>query len=301
MHPWLARWERGLPDNQKYRPQVTRRSRALQVRGMAYRVHEWGEPRHPALLMLHGWGDCGASFQFTVDALQRDWYVLAPDWRGFGDSAHNTGAYWFPDYVADLDALLTALSLPAPYRLIGHSMGGNIAALFAGAFPERVGALVNVEGFGLPDSDPTDAPARYRKWVEAVRDRREHPGYADIDELVERILQRSPRMPRQRARFVAEQWSAPDAAGRWHLKADMAHRWPNAILYRRAEARACWQQVTAPTLLVSGTATDFTGAAASWRDPDYPHARHVRIDDAGHMVHFEQPAALAREIESFLA
>jgi len=116
----------------------------LHLRGLDYRVHEWGDPQDPALIMLHGWGDCGASFQFTVDELQRDWYVVAPDWRGFGDSAHNDGAYWFPDYVADLDALLAALAVPEPCRLVGHSMGGNVAALFAGAFPDRVSGLVNV-------------------------------------------------------------------------------------------------------------------------------------------------------------
>uniref|UniRef100_UPI002362DFF1 alpha/beta fold hydrolase n=3 Tax=Pseudomonadota TaxID=1224 RepID=UPI002362DFF1 len=80
----------------------------------------------PPLVLLHGWMDVGASFQFVVDALAGDREVIALDWRGFGLSeASGAGCYWFPDYLADLDALLDAVSPSAPVDLLGHSMGGN--------------------------------------------------------------------------------------------------------------------------------------------------------------------------------
>lgn len=294
-----------MPGEQKYRPRLERRTRHLQLRGCDYHVHEWGTARQPCLVMLHGWGDSGASFQFTVDELARDWHIVAPDWRGFGDSSHNAAGYWFPDYIADLDAMLAALGMQEPATLIGHSMGGNVAALFAGVFPDRVAALVNVEGFGLSDSDPAEAPARYRKWIQASRHGRQHHGYADIGELVARIRERSPRLAESRARFVAEHWATRDADGRWRLKADSAHRWPNPVLYRRAEARACWQQISAPVLLVTGADTEFADAATRWHaagaNADYAAASVLQIAAAGHMVHFEQPQALAAAIEAFLA
>ena len=114
------------------------------------------------LFMLHGWMDVSASFQFTVDAFARDWHVLAPDWRGFGLSQRAPGGYWFPDYIADLDALLEACTPDAAVPVVGHSMGGNVAGLYAGIRPERVSKLVLAEGFGLPRTVPAQAPGRYR-------------------------------------------------------------------------------------------------------------------------------------------
>lgn len=293
-----------MPELHDYSPRSTRRERRVQVRGTKHCVHEWGDSALPTLVMLHGWGDTGASFQFTVDELAGDWHVLAPDWRGFGDSGHNSGSYWFPDYLADLDALLLELGLAEPVTLVGHSMGGNIGALFAGVFPSRVAALINVEGFGLPDSDPASAPERLRKWLNAAQARREHPGYETLVPLVERIRRSSPRIDDARAMFIARHWARQAADGHWHLRADIAHRWPNPVLYRRAEARACWREISAPVLLVAGADTEYQAALEAWRAPqadgDYPHARLEIIQEAGHMLHFEQPRALAAVIEAFL-
>ncbi|MEQ8206787.1 MAG: alpha/beta hydrolase [Woeseia sp.] len=286
-----------------YKPRVTKREQRLTIRGMDCRVHEWGDPLAPPLLYLHGWGDCAATFQFVVDHLRGERRVIAPDWRGFGDSAHNPEAYWFPDYLADVDAVLSALQLPPSIPVVGHSMGANVAALFAGVFPERVSALINIEGFGLPDSDPDDAPKNYRRWIETARSRREHPGFATPGKLIERIRERSPTIDDERARFVAACWTRQDAHGRLHLKADMAHRWPNAVLYRRAEVIACWQRIKAPTLLVCGAESDFRDGVKVWQDParcPFPNARCVTVPAAGHMLQFEQPGLLATHLEDFL-
>ena len=69
-------------------------------------VRHWGDESAPKLFMIHGWMDISASFQFVVDAFKRDWHVIAPDMRGFGHSGWAKGGYWFPDYLADLEALL---------------------------------------------------------------------------------------------------------------------------------------------------------------------------------------------------
>lgn len=284
-----------------YRPRTEKHERRLAIRGIEHCVHEWGTQGNPLIVLLHGWGDCGATFQFLVDELRQPSFIVAPDWRGFGDSEHNAGAYWFPDYLADLDALLEHYSPDAPAVLVGHSMGGNVAALYAGVRPDRVAALVNAEGFGLPDSIPASAPENYRRWLRACRARRSHPGYADADALVEKIKAGSPALSDERARFVAACWAR--GTPRLHLKADMAHRWPNAVLYRRAEALACWREITAPTLLIYGKETAFADAAAAWQQDGsrpVPQAVVQGVPGAGHMLHFEQPAALAAAIEAFL-
>lgn len=288
-----------------YTPKVPPRSAWHRVRAVDYHVSEWGDHEAPLIIVLHGWGDTGACFQFVVDALHADYFVIAPDWRGFGETRYRCEAYWFPDYLADLHELLDIYSPGGAAALVGHSMGGNIAGLYAGIVPERVAAIVNIEGFGLADSDPNDAPAHYRRWIERGRHRPAFSIYQSFDDLATRIQERSPGLDRCRARFVARQWAERAADGLIHLKADPAHKLPNAVQYRRAEARACWSRVTAPALLVSGRDSEFLHTAGSWVDgsPEMlppETARRAVIPEAGHMVHFDQPALLAAAIERFL-
>jgi pimeloyl-ACP methyl ester carboxylesterase len=297
-----------MSEDSKYRPRIPARSRNLRIRGLDYHVHEWGDEGQPLFVFLHGWGDSGLTFQFVVDELSGDWHVIAPDWRGFGRSEYRAEAYWFPDYLADLDALLSVYSPSEPARLVAHSMGANVAGLYAGVMPERVRAFVNVEGFGLMDSDPADAPERYREWIEKGREHEEFTAFEDIDALARHLLRKNPHLSLSRARFVARAW-AQQSNGDVRLRADPAHKLPNAVLYRRSEAEACWRAATAPVLFVLGAESRLLDAIqaavgdatpASDLAPQFPDLKKLVVDDAGHMIHFEAPAALARAIESFL-
>ena len=292
--------------SQKYHPQASSRSTRVDIRGVNYHVYEWGSHKQPLLFMLHGWGDCGASFQFVVDELQEDWFVVAPDWRGFGRSRIRCTSYWFPDYLADLHVLLAHYQSDKPVHLLGHSMGANIAGLYAGIFPDRVASFVNVEGFGLVDSKPDNAPANYRKWIEQSQVMPEYSTYSSYKDLADRILKRSPNLATDRALYVAQQWASEDDDGRIVLRADPAHKLPNAIQYRRAEAAACWENVSAPVLLIAGEDSAFSDALSPLIDASpgarpFPNQQTATISGCGHMVHFEQPRRLAQAVESFVS
>jgi len=294
-----------MTTSQIYEPRVVPDSSRHAIRGVNYHVLEWGDRDRPLLVLLHGWADCAASFQFFVDELQKDWFVIAPDWRGFGRSRLRCQSYWFPDYVADLDVLLSIYSPGEAVNLLGHSMGANVAGLYAGIFPERVRSFVNVEGYGLADSDPANAPRNFRRWIEQSRSMPSFATYSGFGELATRLLKQSPAMSEDKARYIARQWAEESDDGRVMLRADPAHKLPNAVQYRRAEARACWERVTAPVMLVIGEKTDFTAAAKTWIDPDesshpFRGARSEVIAGAGHMVHFERPTELARVTEAFV-
>lgn len=282
-----------------YEPFVPRREHKFTLRGANYVVSEWGEKDSPLLVYLHGWADTGSTFQLVVDQLAESWRVIAPDWRGFGRSQCECRSYWFPDYLADLHALLEIFSPQQPVRLIGHSMGGNIASLYAGAMPERVRALVNVEGFGLRDSNPADAPRQYRDWLLAEARDHEFSRYADFDVLAHRIRKRSPGMSAAAAAFVAREWATLELDGQVRLRADPRHKLPNPVLYRRGEARACWGATTAEVMLVSGARSSFADRYAGSADDVYPDAVRRVLPDAGHMLHFETPALLAAAVEDF--
>src|SRR5690606_8764498 len=107
------------------------------------------------VVLLHGYMDAGATWQFLVDHLPESWSCVAPDWRGFGGTEWAAGGYWFPDYFADLDALLDVLVPGGRACVIGHSMGANVAMMYAGIRPQRLAWLANLEGFGLPPLSPS--------------------------------------------------------------------------------------------------------------------------------------------------
>jgi pimeloyl-ACP methyl ester carboxylesterase len=281
-------------------------SEYLCVRGRRLHFRIWGEAAAPALFMLHGWHDVSASFQFVVDALRREWRVIAPDWRGFGLSQWNDDAYWFPDYIADLDALLDHYSPAMPARLVGHSMGGNVATIYAGIRPERVSGIVNLEGFGLRPVDSGEAPARYGKWLDQVRVAPSSRVYADRAAMAARLGRDNPRLTAARAAFLAEHL-AQETEGGVRFAADPRHRWVNPVLYRMEEARACWQRVAAPVLAVRGSDSAFMREYIP-DDDDYLErlacfvaVRDVRLDDCGHNLHHDRPEDVARLIEEFFA
>ena len=294
-----------------YVPLQASRSEFITLRGLRTHVRHWGKQGAPKLFMLHGWMDVSASFQFVVDCLARDWHVIAPDWRGFGltDRAP-ADCYWFPDYLGDLDALLDHYAPDEAVNLVGHSMGGNVAGLYAGVRPQRVARFINLEGFGLPTTQPRMAPARYAKWLDELRESPVMRRYADRGEVAARLMKTNPRMPEDRALYLAGHWAAPNEQGEWEILGDPAHKITNATLYRTEEALACWEKITAPVLWVEADHTDIwrwmgeksqARAEIDRRRAAIPSVQTAVITDAGHMLHHDQPEQLARLIENFLS
>ena len=283
------------------------RHEELSVRGLRHRVTWWGAPTRTPVVLLHGFQDCGATWQFLADHLPPDWSLAAPDWRGFGRSQWAPGGYWFPDYLADLEALLDMLVPDVPARIIGHSMGANVAQMYAGARPQRLAWLVNVEGFGLARTDPHEAPARYTRWLDELRQPPREGRYRSVAQLAGYLRSKNPRLPPDRAEFVAGAWTrpAPTASGPADVELlfDPRHRLVNPILYRREEAEACWRRTAAPVLLVRGNAEVSRSYNARTAAEDMrahvPNLEIVAVAGAGHMVHHEEPEALARHVVEF--
>ena len=306
-----------------YAPRRGARSTFLRVRGLNYHLLTWGEPAlaspaRPPLVLLHGWMDVGASFQFVVDALATadgfERWVIAPDWRGFGlTAAPEADSYWFPDYLGDLDALLDAVLGAAGWQgavdLLGHSMGGNVAMSYAGVRPARVRRLVNLEGFGMPETKPQQAPRRLAQWLDELKAPQSLRPYDSLQAVAERLLQNDPLLTPDKAGWLAPHWSRQGADGRWHILGDPAHKRVNPVLYRKDEVLETWKLIAASVLWVEGDLTDI----AKWWGHRYPrsdfearlavvpHLQQARLTPCGHMLHHDQPEALAAQLQRFLA
>ncbi len=292
------------------------RSEFVPIRNLQYHVQIWGEPapgRTP-LVMVHGWMDVAASYQFVVDAFSQDHYVIAPDWRGYGKTpAGGADNFWFPDYLADLDFLLDHYAPECPVNLVGHSMGGNVVMLYGGVRPERIRRLVNLEGFGMPATVPAQAPGRYAKWMDELKVL--HRGemglraYEMVSGVARRLMKTNPRLSADKAEWLARHWAAENIDGSWSILGDPAHKITNANLYKADEVLEIYKRLTMPVLAVEAS----DNSLGQWWKGAYtleqyherlkvvPNAEIARIEDAGHMMHHDQPAELAALIERFIA
>jgi pimeloyl-ACP methyl ester carboxylesterase len=282
----------------------------IEVRGLRHRLTWWGERTSTPIVLLHGFLDCGATWQFLVDCLPPSWTFVAPDWRGFGDSEWAPGGYWFPDYFADLDVLLATLVPRSRARVVGHSMGANVAKMYGGVRPQRLEWLVNLEGLGLARNPPEEAPKRYAQWLDELGQPRREGLYESVAQLAAILKMRNPRLTQDRAEFVAGAWSRPVADGsdqngptrdkEVRLRFDPRHRLVNPVLYRREEAEACWARLEIPMLLVTGERSEHRGRMPDEQlRPLFKDLRSVAIPEAGHMMHHEDPEAVARHIVDF--
>lgn len=291
-------------------------SRFVEVRGERHHVLTWGDPEASPLFLIHGWMDVGASFQFLVDALVGSWYCVAPDLRGFGRSAWQAQGYWFQDYIADLDALIRRFGRGEPARLVGHSLGGNVVMHYAGARPGRVSHVVSLEGFGVPEDQVGGAPAKLAAWLDALENPPAFRVYASLDAVADRLQKNNPRLARERALFLAPWWANQLPDGRAELASDPRHRLPFPTVYRMEEVFSVWRAITAPVLWIGASDSGLPRwldrhpegegavdglAGIRHRLAAVPDGRLAIVEDAGHMLHHDQPGAVAALIESFLA
>ena len=268
-------------------------------------ITRWGPADPEPIMLLHGWMDCGAGWQLLVDCLPDDWPLLAIDWPGYGHSARHERGYWFPEHLAELDWLLDEYAPSSPARLIGHSMGGTVASMYAGIRPARVGWLVNMEGFGMPALPPEQLPGLVGGWLDSLRSPPLARRYADLNELAAALVRSNPHLSAEHAHFLAQAWTRAVGGG-FEILADPRQQLRTPIRYARDDVEACWAATTAPQLLLHGE--------------DSPHARNVlgadgfkrlrqlqpaltieAIASAGHMLPHEQPRIVAEAIVRFAA
>ncbi len=306
--------------------QVKRASRSefVPIRNQNYHVWTWGEPNPGAapLVLVHGWMDVAASYQFVVDALSDAFmegrHVIAPDWRGYGlTTGPATDNYWFPDYLADLDLLLDHYVGDQPIDLVGHSMGGNVVMYYGGIRPERVRRLVNLEGFGGPASRADQAPKRYAKWMDQLKTLQRGElnlrSYSTSAGVARRLSKTNPRLARDqagqdKAHWLATQWARESAHGQWEILGDPAHKIVNAQLLRVDEMLEIYRRLSMPVLAVEASDDSLKGwHSGKFTLDEYhqrlklvPDCRIEVVQDAGHMLHHDQPLAVARLLETFL-
>ena len=284
-------------------------TKRMDVRGLQYHVHQWGDSSNPALFMLHGWMDCGATYKFIAPKLVDKFHIVAPDLRGFGDTEHLANGYYFPEYFADLNVILDHYSPQTPVNLVGHSMGGQIALMYAGIQPQRVAKLLSLEAIGLPASEPSQAPHKYREWMTQILSDEPAKVYPHADSLKHSIYKGNPSLSVEMIEQLAILWGKPVGDdGAVMLKHDHAHRYTNPVRYSYQDAVEVWKEITARVGLVM--------AKESWMYRQFGEMGRIDeakqilkiaehdyfvVEDSHHMLHLEQPEATAECVLRFFS
>jgi len=239
----------------------------LNVRGLNYHIQEWGNPTKPLLFLLHGWMDCGASFKFIAEYLKDDFFLVAPDWRGFGETDHVRSGYWFADYYADLECILKEYSPDKTVNLVGHSA----------------------------------------RWLDEIAPEQETKIYPNIEVLKESIRIVNPSLSDKIVNELTSLWARPYGEfGEMQLKHDHAHRIASPLRYNFQDVLATWQQVTADAAIVMAEDSSFYRRYLRLGRIDEAVANLPMtkddvflIQNAAHMLQLEQPQAVAAAIFNY--
>lgn len=291
-------------------PFASMRERDVTLRGLRFRLCEWGPQGGSLVVLLHGWLDQGAAWDaVAVHLAQAGHWVVAPDHRGHGHSDWTpTGStYHFLEYVADLDALMVQLEAEAPSRtpvtLVGHSMGGTIAALYAGLRPQRVGALVLVDGLGPPSVSDDAAADQAATFLEHCRTPRTHRVLVNVASAASRIRRTNPGLSRARAEWLADRVTEELPGGGVQWRWDPLHRTRSAVAFDSDRLLAVLSRVECAAWLVVGSTGWYAGLPGMDARQGALRAGCTRVDlPCGHDVHHaeaERVASVVRDAALF--
>ncbi|MFH4354758.1 MAG: alpha/beta hydrolase [Neisseriaceae bacterium] len=280
-------------------------SQWFRINGLKLHVRHWGCPGRPKLLLLHGWMDASASFQWMVDELLPDWDIYAPDWRGMGLSEHmQTGYYDRYLMLSDLNKLVELISPHEPLHMLGHSMGGVLLSIYAGVCPNRVKTAVLMEGFGQPKKDDSVNVQQLGKFLEENLEPR---GLVQVDRehYIKGLIRRSPLLNEDRALYLSN-FLLKKVDNKFFLRADPRHRIDLPTSCSKAFYQLFWQQISAPILCIQGDFVLHNRVLNQIRDDLEEIYSSLRIQapiilqGVGHMVHWEAPEAVAEAVRTFL-
>jgi len=274
-------------------------SRLGSAGGVALAIERFGAAAAPGLVFAHGFGQTRRAWSGTAGTLAGEgWHCLTADSRGHGDSGWNAdGDYDFPQFVDDLILLAHhAAQPPAPGLpiLIGASMGG-LLGLVAQAACAPFRALV------LVDITP--------RWENAGVERilafmRAHPdGFGSVEEAAAAIAQYLPHRQERKSPERLRQLlvTHDDGRLRWHWDPRMLDRIAADSERQQAHLLDAARNIRVPTLLISGARSDIVSDATIEEFlACVPHAEHVSVAHATHMVVGDRNDAFTDAVRQFI-
>ena len=267
---------------------------------------DWGNDLSPHMLLVHGIRDHCHNWDWVAQSLAHEYHIVAPDQRGHGDSEWAIGGnYNHLDHIYDMAQLVHQENLE-PVHIIAHSMGGTLASLYAGIFPEKIASLTIIEGVGGIHhwfQDPARTQEKLRQWISntralAGRDARKYP---TLEDALQRMQLSNPHLDESRAKHLTIHGSNRNEDGTYswkfdnytHLRALYDIGWDQMV--------ELWQEITCPVLLINGSEGYPFRIGQNDTDQYFRNANVISVKHAGHWVHHDQPEEFLSLVRRFLS
>ena len=286
-------------------------SEYLPIRGMRYHIRHWGREGAPKIFLFHGWMDSSVTWQFLVDELiaqsSHDWHFIAPDWSGYGESEARPGGSMFIGFLGDMEHVIRHYANEGMLKIIGHSMGANLASIYASARHERVSHFVNLEGLAPMPGGIFAKPLaeQVARWLNGSRGKTQ--GYQSPEEFVERLRGQNPLLSESRARFLAEHFLEQSSDGEFLPKADVEARQVAPIYPHPDQVMELLRNISAKVLVVRGTDSFVSKAFAGYEEQlaerlaCYQNRSDLILEGASHNMHHEFPEQVAASVLALFA
>ena len=281
---------KGVPFSREVEPS----NKEIMANGLKFHYLDWGNDGKQPILFLHGGMQQGHSWDLVGLSLCPDYHVLAPDARGHGDSQ------WAPDgdysveaHIRDLEGLVQALGLDQ-FILVGHSMGGRTAYIFASLNPDKVKALVIVD---VGPEVRAQGAARIQRFRELPD---ELDSYLEFADRVQEYTGRARTHVLGSLKYSIRQ--LPN--GKWTWKHDKLFRTPGFQVDSWPEKKMwdCLGRLRCPTLIIRGEETDILTSEVMERMLTViPRSDSALVPRAGHLVPGDNPADFLVAMRAWLA
>ncbi|MBC7474486.1 MAG: alpha/beta hydrolase [Candidatus Sericytochromatia bacterium] len=276
-------------------------SNYVKLRGLNFHYLSWGDINKPLIIMLHGFMDHSHTFDLLAFNLMNDYQIIAWDARGFGRTEwiHPSGYYHFFDYLYDLELFIDYLNAEN-VTIIGHSMGGIIATLYAGTFPEKVNNLVNIEGWFINESSFNDAPTRAKRWIEEVKNIKDSKSIKDLEDASLRLRRVDNLMSIDVSEHLAYEGTKKEFDN-LYWRYDNLHRTraPQQTYIKQIES--FWKNITCPVLFLKGEKSNFDLSGSQQLSNSFNNMKYVEVKESGHNLHLHQPIQVSKIIDTFLS
>ncbi len=279
-------------------PLPDERSEFVQADGLRLLCRQWGQADADPVLFLHGLRGFSGTWRHVAAALSSQYRIIAYDQRGRGESDWDPLCNYYTDaYLDDLETIVDRLALRR-FALVGHSMGGTTAYVYAERHPERVNALViediapgsSTGGAGAERiaAEMAALPTSFASWADARRYWRARRPTVSLEALEQRLAE--------------SMHSSPDGRIVWRYDASGIQKTRlNPDSKRVVDLWPVVDRLRIPTLVIRGELSDFcpaeTVAQMSSRNS---LIRSVTVPAASHYVHDDQPAAFIKHLQRFL-
>ena len=252
------------------------------------------------IIGLHGYLDNAASLEPLAPYLRR-YRFISLDLAGHGRSNHRPfGAnYNQTDYLQDLHAIITEQHFENVI-LLGHSLGGILASLYAAAFPEQVKAVVSIDACGPLTADEDSSARQIRESIESrYRKSRNRLNVVELEDAVEARCKISD-ISSEHARIILSRNLTQDASGHLFWASDPKLRTRSSLRLTEGQAESLMRAIECP-VWIGASSSSFKKVQESYEQRRlWLKNSQLEIFDGGHHIHMEKTDEIGSAIRQFV-